>query len=81
MGISLANMLRPINYCLPFEMCLLNGKGGTQTVVVNKEREWRCGSINVTEVTIGIKVTQISVAHKTVNSEPRNIILGLLESL
>jgi hypothetical protein len=45
------------------------------------EREWRHGSIDVTDVTIGIKVMQISVAHKTVNSEPKNIILGLLESL
>ena len=49
--------------------------------MVNKEREWRHGGIDVTEVTIGIKVTQISAAHKTVNSEPKNIILGSLESL
>jgi len=50
-------------------------------VVVNKEREWQRGGIDVTEVTIGIKVTQISAAHKTVNSEPKNIILGSLEIL
>jgi hypothetical protein len=28
-----------------------------------------------------IKVTQVSVAHKAVNSEPKNMILGSLESL
>ena len=50
-------------------------------MVVNKEREWRRVSIDVTEVTVGTKVTQISVAHKTFNSEPKNMILGSLESL
>ena len=37
------------------------------------------GSIDVTDVTVRNKVTQISVAH--IKSEPKNIILGALESL
>jgi hypothetical protein len=80
-GISLVNMLGPIAYRLKCPGMHIEGEGGTRTVVVNKEREWRRGGIDVTDVTIGIKVTKISVAHKTVNSEPKNIILGSLESL
>ena len=81
MGISLANMLGPISYCLKCLACPSNGEGATRTVVVNKEREQRHGSTDVTEVTVGINVTQISDAHKTVNSKPKNILLGSLESL
>ena len=81
MGISLANMLGPISYRLKCLACPLNGEGATRAVVVNKERERRCGSTDVTEVMVGINVTQISDAHKTVNSKPKNILLGSLESL
>jgi len=80
-GIILANVLGSIAYRLKCLACPLNGGRGTRTVVVNEEREWRRVSIDVTEVTVGIKVTRISVAHKTFNSEPKNIILGSLESL
>ena len=74
-------MFGPIAYHFQCPGMPLNEEGGTWTVVVDKEREQRCGSIDVTYVMVGLKVTQISVAHKTVNSEPKNIILGSLESL
>ena len=49
------------------------------------EQGKRMTMINVTDVTCDgckkKKVTKVSVAHKTVNSEPKNIILGSLESL
>jgi len=79
--ISLANMLGPIPYRLKCPGMPIEWGGGTRTVVVNKEREWRHVSIDVTEVTVGIKVTRISVAHKAFNSEPKNIILESLKSL
>jgi hypothetical protein len=59
----------------------MNGERGTQTVVVNKEREWQRSMSQMSHVMVGKKVTKVSVAHKTVNSEPKNIILGSLESL
>ena len=78
MGISLANMLGPISYRLKSPGMPSNGEGGTWTVVVNKEREWQCGSIDVTDVTVGIRdiFGQLACESK-LTSEAKRIALNV----